>query len=70
MATRPHWTPLDEETFTKKKSGAAFCNTKPAPESGKVEVSAADLSGAWTVHNFEDLSAGSKLFGPLYWHGV
>ena len=30
-ATRPHWTPLDEEAFTKKKSGAAFCNSKRKP---------------------------------------
>jgi hypothetical protein len=30
-ATRPHWTPLDEEAFTKKKSCAAFCNSKRKP---------------------------------------
>jgi len=30
-ATRPHWTPLDDETFTKKKSHAAFCNSKRKP---------------------------------------
>jgi len=30
-ATRPHWTPLDDETFTKKKSRAAFCNSKRKP---------------------------------------
>ena len=30
-ATRPHWTPSDEETFTKKKSRAACCNSKRKP---------------------------------------
>jgi multidrug efflux pump subunit AcrB len=30
-ATRPHWTPLDEEAFTKKKSCAAFCDSKRKP---------------------------------------
>jgi len=32
-ATRPHWTPLDEETFMNKKSksGAEFCNSKRKP---------------------------------------
>jgi hypothetical protein len=30
-ATRPHWTPSDEEAFTKKKSGAACCNFKRKP---------------------------------------
>jgi hypothetical protein len=30
-ATRPHWTKLDDETFTKKISRAAFCNSKRKP---------------------------------------
>jgi hypothetical protein len=32
-ATRPHWTPLDEDTFMNKKSksGAEFCNSKRKP---------------------------------------
>ena len=32
-ATRPHWTPLDEDTFMNKKSKsvAAFCNSKRKP---------------------------------------
>jgi len=30
-ATRLHWTPSDEETFTKKKSRAAFCYSKCKP---------------------------------------
>jgi hypothetical protein len=30
-ATRPHWTPSDEEIFMKKKSRAAFCNSKRKP---------------------------------------
>jgi len=29
--TRPHWTPLDEETFSKKKSRAALCNSQCKP---------------------------------------
>jgi hypothetical protein len=29
--TRPHWTPLDEETFTKKKSRAVFRNSTRKP---------------------------------------
>ena len=30
--TRPHWTPLDEENFTKKKSLSAFCDSKRKPK--------------------------------------
>jgi hypothetical protein len=30
--TRPHWTPLDEETFTKKKSRSAFCDSNRKPK--------------------------------------
>jgi hypothetical protein len=30
--TRPHWTPLDEEIFTKKESRSAFCHSKRKPK--------------------------------------